>query len=199
MNNITYSQFGQDLWVIDRYPINNGYFVDIGCGDPFNINNTYLLELNGWKGIAVDANLQDYSSRKNTIFYQELIFDRSNLELEFISHGVLSGIVDTINRYKQILKHKDKISKLKTRTLYDILQEASAPKFINYLSLDTEGSEFNILSTFPFNEYIFGCITVEHNNIIRQKNKIQELLEYNGYVLEKTFQCDDFYYNKNIA
>lgn len=58
----TYSQVGQDLWVLSMF--HKGYkgtFLDIGCFLPFYLNNTYLLELNGWTGVSVDV--VDYSKR----------------------------------------------------------------------------------------------------------------------------------------
>ena len=56
----SYSQCGQDLFVISLLNINNGKFLDLGCYLPNNINNTHLLELNGWDGISVD--IIDYSN-----------------------------------------------------------------------------------------------------------------------------------------
>lgn len=51
----TYSQIGQDLWVLSLFPEGyKGTFVDIGSGHPTEINNTMLLELKGWKGISID-------------------------------------------------------------------------------------------------------------------------------------------------
>ena len=56
----SYSQCGQDLFVMSLLNINNGKFLDLGCYLPNNINNTHLLELNGWDGISVD--IIDYSN-----------------------------------------------------------------------------------------------------------------------------------------
>ncbi|MCK9417370.1 putative sugar O-methyltransferase, partial [Candidatus Dojkabacteria bacterium] len=52
--NKTYSQAGQDLFVSSL--LDNGFFIDIGCGLPDNINNTLLLEENDWNGISIDNN-----------------------------------------------------------------------------------------------------------------------------------------------
>ncbi len=50
----SYSQCGQDIFVYNILKKNNGTFLDLGCYLPKNINNTYLLELNGWSGISLD-------------------------------------------------------------------------------------------------------------------------------------------------
>ena len=55
---ISYSQAGQDKFVYDTLvkPTNyiNGTFLDIGCGFPIEINNTYSLEQLGWRGVLID-------------------------------------------------------------------------------------------------------------------------------------------------
>ena len=55
----SYSQCGQDLFVINLLNQNKGKFLDLGCYLPKNINNTYLLEKIGWEGVSVD--IIDYS------------------------------------------------------------------------------------------------------------------------------------------
>lgn len=56
-----YSQVGQDLFVLNRFiPNHRGTWVDIGCRLPFEINNTLLLEENGWRGINID--IDDYAA-----------------------------------------------------------------------------------------------------------------------------------------
>jgi hypothetical protein len=78
--------------------------------------------------------------------------------------------------------------------LIDLLRKYNAPKHIDYLSIDTEGSEYDILSEFDFNEYSFGIITVEHN-YTSQRDKIFNLLLQNGYKRkhEKHSLFDDWY------
>ena len=69
----SYSQCGQDIFVYNMLKINNGTFLDLGCYLPKNINNTYLLELNGWTGISLD--IMDYHKeweiRKNKFIHQD--------------------------------------------------------------------------------------------------------------------------------
>jgi hypothetical protein len=51
---------------------------------------------------------------------------------------------------------------------------------IDYLSIDTEGSEFMILKDFDFARYTFRVITVEHN-YTSQRRELFELLTSVGY------------------
>ena len=75
----------------------------------------------------------------------------------------------------------------------------NAPKKIDYLSVDTEGSEFDILSAFDFNEYRFNCITIEHN-FTENREKLKFLLEQNGYkrVFEYLSKWDDWYIAESL-
>ena len=57
-----------------------------------------------------------------------------------------------------------------TISLFDLLNKYGAPKEIDYLSVDTEGSEFDILSSFDFSKYQFNVITCEHNHEPRREH-----------------------------
>jgi len=59
-NKKTYSQIGQDGWILSLFPEGyKGFFLDVGCYLPDFINNTLMLERNGWRGLAFD--IVDYS------------------------------------------------------------------------------------------------------------------------------------------
>jgi len=83
---------------------------------------------------------------------------------------------------------------VETVSLNNVLEHHKAPKTIDYLSIDTEGSEFQILQALDFDAWTFRVITVEHN-YTDQRSKIYELLTRNGYkrVLENISYMDDWY------
>jgi hypothetical protein len=85
---------------------------------------------------------------------------------------------------------------VQTISLEDLLKKYSAPKKIDCLSIDTEGSEYEILKDFNFSEYMIGVITCEHN-FGENREKIKNLLELNGFlrVNEELNQFDDWYVN----
>lgn len=196
MEKLSYSQIGQDLWVLEKFPIHNGFFIDVGFSDGVLLSNTYLLELNGWSGLGIDPIPINYEQRKNTKIFKEAVYSQPDIELDFVKSGMFSGFLNEINagpHKKIITKEGTEFVKLKTKTLADILSLADCPNFIHYMSLDTEGSEYEILKTFPFDKYSFGCITVEHNYVKSQRHKIKTLLESVGYKLEKQQRWDDWY------
>ena len=81
-----------------------------------------------------------------------------------------------------------------TLTLNEIFKEYLNTQYIDFLSLDTEGSEYVILNELDHSKYRFGLICVEHN-YTKNRSKIFDLLTKNGYkrVYEKFSKWDDFY------
>ena len=96
-------------------------------------------------------------------------------------------------------KNKNKQTiQVKTLTLFDLLEKANAPKFIDYLSIDTEGSEYEILKNFDFSKYTFGLIDVEHNFVEPRRSLIKNLLILNGYIYKGQNEFDDMYYHNSV-
>ena len=75
-----------------------------------------------------------------------------------------------------------------------MLEKYNAPSLIDYLSIDTEGNEFDILLSHDFSKYNFSVITVEHN-YTEQREKIHKLLSKNGYLrkYKELSMQDDWY------
>ncbi len=84
-------------------------------------------------------------------------------------------------------------------TLTDILEQNNSPPLIHYMSLDTEGSELEILHGIDFDKYTFGYICVEHNHAEPRRTEMRELLEQNGYFFLKENQCDDDFFHKSMV
>ena len=81
-----------------------------------------------------------------------------------------------------------------TVSLNDLLEEHQAPSLIDYISIDTEGSEFDILNSLDFDKWSFRTLTVEHN-FAEQRDHIYQLLTANGYLRVNTemSRFDDWY------
>ena len=99
--------------------------------------------------------------------------------------------INKLSRVKSNSKYK-----IKTISLLDLLKKYNAPKIIDYISIDTEGSEFDILNSFNFKKYRFRIITCE---VFSNKKKIHNLLSKNGYtqIFSDLSGFDNWYINKS--
>ena len=194
-----YSQGGQDVYVTNILrEKRDGYFVEVGAYDGFTISNTYLLEKNyGWKGICIEATpyrIQDLkNNRPNAICIETAVFSESNLELDFTTTPI--DILNVITEYAEIavdfLNQNGQIIKVRTKTLTDILIENNAPENIDYLSIDTNGSDFKVLEGLDFTKYKFNVITVKNSSVVERQDIIKEILTSNGYSKEQTVTMVD--------
>jgi FkbM family methyltransferase len=197
------SQLNQDLNVLEFYDYKkNLFFVDLGANDGETLSNTYLLEKEyNWIGICSEPLPSAYEKLINCRSVScdnHAVFDKSNLKLEFIEGDLLSGISEYIgDRQKTKLKKANKIE-VNTITLQDLLEKYNSPKIINYLSLDTEGTELKILQSVNLSEYIFLYINLEHNYIEPNRSEIKKLLQNNGYLYKGENKWDDDYIHESI-
>jgi FkbM family methyltransferase len=197
------SQAFQDLFVL--YVLGekqHGYFVEFGATDGVAMSNSVLLErAYGWNGIVAEpARIWHERLKANRSCFIDLrcVFERSGETVSFNEAGTgeISAIAAFSGRDGLAEARKGgTIYDVETVSLNDLLSAHNAPRAIDYLSLDTEGSEFEILSHFDFNAYDVEIITVEHNFIKAERGRIYELLTANGFQrrFEELSGFDDWY------
>lgn len=79
-----------------------------------------------------------------------------------------SGITEHLVAHRDFVgSNLQGLTMLPAKTLVQLLQEHGAPRAIEFMSIDTEGSEYEILRVFPFEQYKFAVIAVEHNFEVR--------------------------------
>ena len=202
MLNDTYSQLDQDITVVKFFKgKRNGYFIEIGANDGITLSNTYLLEKKyDWKGICIEPLPEKFiamkQNRPGSLCINKAIFHTSDLNLQFSSCDLLSGITEYIDKYLNV-KESEQIT-VKTIRLDEVLTQAQAPSFIEYLSIDTEGTELKILKTIDFKKYTFGIIDIEHNYIEPRRTMMRELLVSNGYHYKGENNWDDSYIHASL-
>ena len=81
-----------------------------------------------------------------------------------------------------------------------MLKKYNAPKFIDFMSIDVEGTEFKIIENFPFDEYSFGLVCIEHH-LPEEESRIKQLMSKNGYkqILRSVSDFDGWYVPDAVA
>lgn len=208
-----YSQFLQDQFLNEHIFSNKrcGIFIDIGAHDGVTLSNTYFFEKElGWTGICIEP-LDD--------IFNTLQHNRScicihgcaapkNGTVDFIEvstgNGIemLSGMHDTYDpRHKWRLEYEIqqahasyKIVKKNAYNLNDILETYNLYT-IDYLSLDTEGGELDILKTIDFSRFNIYIIDVENNY---HSPDIQNFLASKGFKLIHSIGVDEIFINTHF-
>jgi Methyltransferase FkbM domain len=178
-----------------------GFFVEFGATDGVSGSNTWLLEKElGWNGIVAEPGRgwqPSLAINRNCTIQTDCVWRETGKQLEF-TEAVDAGF-STLSAYVGQDRHarhraNGKTYFVKTVSLHEMLKRSDAPKSIDYISIDTEGSEFDILSAFPFGSWDISILSVEHN-FRDDRAAIRELMETNGFVhvLPKLSKFDDWY------
>ena len=206
------SQLYQDVFA--SFVIGNKYeksFLEFGATNGIDLSNTYILEKNmNWSGYLSEPSPQWHEelkkNRPNNKIITECIWSKSNENLDFFVSDV--GVLSTINDFKESDKismpgnttertRNGKIISIKSTSLNDVIAKSFNSKSPSYMSIDTEGSEYEILKYFDFKKYRPIVFTIEHN-FTEYQAKINKLMLSNGYVrvLASLTAFDSWYITK---
>jgi FkbM family methyltransferase len=204
------SQLGQDLLaLISSGAGKPGFFVEFGSADGVALSNSFLLEQElGWTGILCEPSRswhEDLKKNRSCIVDTRCVYSRTGEQISFSENyiGELSGITEfTGDDHHGLINRTTDSYQVETISLLDLLKHHNAPKHIEFLSVDTEGSEFEILNAFDFSQHTFGAICVEHN-YLENRPKVKQLLVAKGYrqVYPELSDFDDWFVlstNQNI-
>tara|TARA_Y100000310_G_scaffold236127_1_gene239289 strand:+ start:407 stop:1039 length:633 start_codon:yes stop_codon:yes gene_type:complete len=194
--NKEYGQLGQDAWILEKTNYKkNGFFVEIGAYDGKNLSNTYVLEKEyNWSGICAECNpetIPQLINNRSCAIETRALMHRNNLNVPFYSHpDPTLSMVFLHESYEQgstkEIVHAQHI--VKTVTINKMLEEHDAPTDIDYISIDTEGTELFITTVFDFAKYNVKYWTIEINNeepyYTDALNYIRRFFYYHGYESE---------------
>jgi FkbM family methyltransferase len=163
-----------------------GFFLETGSSDPIDQNNTYSLEMNGWKGILVEPRTNhnhDYKIlRPNSIVENYALVDRNFKydTIESYSHG--AGHMFAIGGI-----HGTGYSKVEWKAItLDKLLKKHKIKNVDFFSLDVEGYEHEVLDGIDFEYTKFNVIIIEtHDYTWNSKSNDFSYLEKYGYSLKE--------------
>jgi FkbM family methyltransferase len=202
------SQLLQDLFVV--FCLNgkrDGFFVEFGAADGLLLSNTLLLERAfQWKGILAEPAKGWHAAlakNRSAAIETRCVWSETGVTFKFketlaAEYSTMTELVD--KDFNRPFRQEGKTYAVETISLNDLLRLYHSPKTIDYLSIDTEGSELAILRPFAFNEYNITVITVEHNYCEPDRREINALLAANGFVrvFEALSKFDDWYVKRSL-
>jgi FkbM family methyltransferase len=205
------SQCLQDIY-LDRWVfggMREGIFVDIGAHDGVTFSNSYFFEkARGWSGVCVEPNPDAFerlrTNRQCTVLNCCVVANAGTVSFRKLSgHAeMLSGISEKYHpdhkeRVEQELKEFGGTSetiRVEARTFESIAKEQAISE-IHYLSIDTEGGEFDILRSIPFDRLFVHAATVECN-YDEDRVRVAALMDEQGFDLAITLSQDLLFINR---
>ena len=188
------SQNGQDLFALLANDFKKGgVFIEFGAYDGVIFSNTHLLEREfGWSGILIDPIPAHYESMQ------------LNRDCKLIHGAVTSGHQDSVlieelpasdlSKFVKTRKIFKKIHKVKAFTLQEIIDENLALSEINFLSIDIEGNDIDILKSLDLSRYKIKAVCIEHN-FREGSDEIIGFMDKNRYdLVYREFSKNDYWF-----
>ena len=192
----------------------SGYFVELGANDGFTESNTLYLEIKkNWRGVLIEPLPNQFleccyyrSKPGNHLFCNAAVNNEFKDKYVKMIYANLMSISDNLpsdleNKESHIVKGRAHLPNnnyifsfgSEAKTLTEILDEAHAPKEIDFLSLDVEGAELAVLSGVNFEKYKFKYMLIE----CRDKEKVKFFLSEFGYKLIDSLSHHDYLFKSN--
>ena len=195
---ISYSQEGEDLVMESLlHNVKKGNYVDVGAHHPFRFSNTFLFYKKGWRGINIDAtpgSMELFKKYRPMDINLEIAI--SNSDRKFQNYYLFND--PALNTFSKNLAKKtkssgiykiEKVVKLKQQKLSTVLDKYLVKKLgkeIDFMSVDVEGNEYQVLSS---NDWVlhrpkFIMVEILYKEIDDlESNSVYRLLINNKYVL----------------
>lgn len=150
---LTYSQGGEDMALFKRLKARvqakeTSFFVDIGCGHPHEVSNSFLFYTFGWRGLCVDANADHAPAwalhRPEDLFVHAAVAEQEGTTSLYRSTGENWGIARIGDSPIKGMKAGVPVA---TRRLDRLLAEHAGERSIAFMSIDVEGSEYGVLAS----------------------------------------------------
>ncbi len=204
-NEYYYSQSKEDIYLNTHYfkDKKNGTYVELGAVDGVLYSNTkFFQDTLNWKGILIEPSPSMFSllkkNRPNDLVFNEIVSSYTS-ELEFkVSEKYPAVSTLAMSQLKNWRFGRTKSIYIKPTTLTSIIKSTDI-SYIDLLSLDVEGHEYEVLQSWDFSVPIY-LILIEQLEANKDKNKLcREILEKNGYRYVESIAGDnDIYINDSL-
>tara|TARA_B100000579_G_scaffold429541_1_gene441456 strand:+ start:153 stop:1049 length:897 start_codon:yes stop_codon:yes gene_type:complete len=201
------SQAGQDK-IIKKMFFNNvkeGFFIEIGAYDGVTGSNCLHFEkIQNWKGIAIEPSKIQFEklkkNRKCQLINKAISSEVKKVEFIEVVEGLtqMSGINNSFYKNNSNIISNDNNSKTRATNILTSTFVEIAPKNnkIDYMSIDIEGGEMDLLNSIDFENYKIKVISVE-NNIPKEQN-FQNFFEKKNFIYFDRIGQDEIFYNSNF-
>ena len=196
INRKQYSQWGEDEFISNYFKDkSNGFYLDIGCFHPFAYNNTCLLHKKGWQGVNIDINqtsidLFNIARPKDKNFCTTIDEKKRSFKVYFDSAFSPINTLDKefyLNSKNVYFKNKKEFF-IKSKTIDEIISLSEKRK-IDFVNIDVEGSDFNILKQINLRTLQVKLVSIETHHVDGSKAKNYDLIssffEKNNFFLVK--------------
>ena len=201
-----YGQFGEDRYISQFFDDSyKGLCIDIGAYDGISGSNTYYFEQNSWISLCIEPNPESFDNcnaiRKNTINCCVSNYDKDDVKFNIVRlHGNNTSAISSLAIDERLIEsHKHLIENIETifvkvKSLNTIFIEESIPKNIDFISIDTENTEIDVLKGIDFDKYNINFLIIENNF---DEKMIEDFLIDKNFKKINRIAVNDFYVNNN--
>jgi len=198
----SFSQGGQDIFldrVLFKSQLRDGFFIEAGADDLVTDSNTLFFEVErGWTGILVEPALwEKRSAIKRNAWCAPVCLGLHTKPhfAPFTAKAIEGGMAGLVT------KMGDNTSEFQCFPLASILL-AVGNQTVNYLSLDIEGAEIQVLKTLPWKLLDIEVIGVEMNHLGEvfpgSRQELHHLLSHQNYAYIGTIHVDDLFVREDL-
>ena len=162
----SYSLTGIDLVIDYIFKKKKGFYIDIGCNHPVFNNNTFLLHQKGWEGINIDIDkksIELFNLFRKKDLNINIAASSKKGELEYINFHEKSPINRVLKSKENFKDLSHNIKKIKSDTLNSIIENSKYKNTsIDFVSVDVEGHEIDVIKGFDLKKYKPKIIVIEY-------------------------------------
>jgi FkbM family methyltransferase len=188
---VSYAHLGEDLILTHYLRHENGFYVDVGCHDPFRYSTTALLHLyRGWRGMNIDADPQAIEkfreARPGDINLNLGVSDEAGV-LDFTifkasAHNSFDARMVQAASGRMPVERRLKVD---VRPLRNILEQHLPPgQTIDYMNIDCEGLDDKVVAGNDWSRFAPRIVSVEIHGLNLMKamdNPVVRTLSHAGY------------------
>ena len=183
----SYAHTEEDLYILKKFKNKKGFYVDVGCHHPTRLNNCHLLYKNGWNGINIDISrlsIKLFNLARKKDININMAVSLKKKKVRFYYDKLISFYI-SLNKRKEL----DRFREINSDTLTSIIDKTKYKnRKIDFLSIDAEGKDLEVLKSLDLKRYnpIYICIEIysdkdESFNI--KNNQIYKYLMNKNYKL----------------